>query len=125
MIEFDPHSITHAHLAPMLSVSDVIDDGYTIAILGDVDHPHPDEITVRWSLDENVTTSTLPNTDGAWSLTMQSSSEHFYLNITANHDLEETFSPPSSKSTEQFLQKRTATRVNRRISHSIRISRSR
>ncbi len=90
--EFDPHSITHAHPAPMLSVSDVIDDGYTIAILGEVDHPHPDEITVRLSLDENVTISTLPNTDGAWSLTMQSSSEQFYLNITANHDLEETTS---------------------------------
>ena len=55
-IEFDPHSITHAHPA-----SDVVGerrdyhDGYTIAILGDVDHLHPDEITVRLSLDENVT----------------------------------------------------------------------
>ena len=66
--EFDPHSITHAHPAPMLSVSNVIDDGSTIAILGDIDHPHPDEITVRLSLDEGVTISTLPNKDGAWSV---------------------------------------------------------
>ena len=38
--EFDPHSITHAHPAPVLSVSKVIDDGSTIAILGDIDHLH-------------------------------------------------------------------------------------
>ena len=90
--EFDPHSITHAHPAPVLSVSEMVDDGSTIAILGDVDHLHPDEITVSLSLDENVTISTLPNIDGAWSLTVQSSAEQFYLNITANHDLEETTS---------------------------------
>ena len=30
--------------------------------------------------------------DGAWSLTVNSSAEQFYLNITANHDLEETTS---------------------------------
>ena len=92
--EFDPHSITHAHPAPVLSVSEMVDDGSTIAILGDVDHLHPDEITVSLSLDENVTISTLPNIDGAWSLTVQSSAEQFYLNITANHDLEETTSDP-------------------------------
>ena len=90
--EFDPHSITHAHPAPVLSVSEMVDDGSTIAILGDIDHLHPDEITVSLSLDENVTISTLPNIDGAWSLTVQSSSEQFYLNITANHDIEETTS---------------------------------
>lgn len=92
--EFDPHSITHAHPAPVLSVSEMVDDGSTIAILGDVDHLHPDEITVSLSLDENVTISTLPNIDGAWSLTVQSSAEQFYLNITANHDIEETTSDP-------------------------------
>ena len=92
--EFDPHSITHAHPAPVLSVREMVDDGSTIAILGDVDHLHPDEITVSLSLDENVTISTLPNIDGAWSLTVQSSSEQFYLNITANHDIEETTSDP-------------------------------
>ena len=90
--EFDPHSITHAHPAPVLSVSKVIDDGSTIAILGDIDHLHPDEISVRLSLDEDVTISTQPNMDGVWSLTVQSSAEQFYLNITAYHDLEETTS---------------------------------
>ena len=33
--EFDPHSIIHTHPAPVLSVSNVIDDGFTIAIFGD------------------------------------------------------------------------------------------
>ena len=90
--EFDPHSITHAHPAPGLSVSNVIDNGSAIAIFGDVDHLHPNEISVRLSLDEDVTISTQPNMDGAWSLTVNSSAEQFYLNITANHDLEETTS---------------------------------
>ena len=90
--EFDPHSITHAHPAPGLSVSNVIDNGSAIAIFGDVDHLHPNEISVRLNLDEDVTISTQPNMDGAWSLTVNSSAEHFYLNITANHDLEETTS---------------------------------
>ena len=90
--EFDPHSITHAHPAPGLSVSNVIDNGSAIAIFGDVDHLHPNEISVRLNLDEDVTISTQPNMDGAWSLTVNSSAEQFYLNITANHDLEETTS---------------------------------
>ena len=81
--EFDPHSITHPHPAPVLSVSNVIDDGSTIAILGDIDHLHPDEITVKLSLDENFTISTKPNTDGTWSLTVQSGAEYIYINITA------------------------------------------
>ena len=93
--EFDPHSITHAHPAPVLSVGNVIDDGFTIAVFGDVDHLHPDEITVRLSPDEDITISTQPNTEGAWSLTMQSSAERIYLNITATHDLEETTSDPT------------------------------
>ena len=94
--EFDPHSINHAHPAPVLSVSNVIDDGFTIAIFGDIDHLHPDEITVRLSPDEDITISTQPNTDGDWSLTMQSNAERIYLNITATHDLEETTSDTTS-----------------------------
>ncbi|MEK9909458.1 MAG: YHYH protein [Candidatus Thalassarchaeaceae archaeon] len=95
-IEFDPHSIIHAHPAPVLSVSNVIDDGFTIAIFGEVDHLHPDEITVRLSPEEDITISTQPNTDGDWSLTMQSSAERIYLNIIATHDLEETTSDTTS-----------------------------
>ena len=91
-VPLDPHSMFHTHPAPVLSVSNVIDDGSTVALLGDVDHLHPDEITVRLSLDEDVTVSTQPNTDGAWSLTVQSSAQQIYLNITATHDLEETTS---------------------------------
>jgi hypothetical protein len=94
--EFDPHSINHAHPAPVLSVSNVIDDGFTIAIFGDIDHLHPDEITVRLIPDEDITISTQPNTDGDWSLTMQSNAERIYLNITATHDLEETTSDTTS-----------------------------
>ena len=88
----DPHSMFHTHPAPVLSVNNVIDDGSTIAILGDVDHAHPDEITVTMRFDEDVSISTQPNTDGAWSHSVQSSSERVYLNITATHDLEETTS---------------------------------
>ncbi|MGB1097885.1 MAG: hypothetical protein ACPG34_01220, partial [Poseidonia sp.] len=91
-VPLDPHSMFHTHPAPVLSVSNVIDDGSTIAILGDVDHLHSDEITVRLSLDEDFTISTQPNTDGAWSLSVQSSAEQVYLNITASHDEEETSS---------------------------------
>ena len=88
----DPHSMFHTHPAPVLSVNNVIDDGSTIAILGDVEHAHPDEITVTMRFDEDVSISTQPNTEGAWSLSVQSSSERVYLNITATHDLEETTS---------------------------------
>ena len=91
-VPLDPHSMFHTHPAPELSVSNVIDDGSTIAILGDVDHLHPDEITVTLSIEEDVSISTQPNTDGAWSLTIQSSAERIYLNITATHDDEETIS---------------------------------
>ena len=90
--EFDPHSINHAHPPPVLSVSDVVDAGSTIGIFGYVDHLHPNEITVSLSHDENVTITTQPNMDGAWSLIFNSSAEQFSLNITAHHDLEETTS---------------------------------
>ncbi|MGB1421609.1 MAG: YHYH protein [Poseidonia sp.] len=88
----DPHSMFHTHPAPVLSVNNVIDNGSTIAILGDVEHAHPDEITVTMRFDEDVSISTQPNTEGAWSLSVQSSSERVYLNITATHDLEDTTS---------------------------------
>lgn len=91
-VPLDPHAMFHTHPAPVLSVSNVIDDGSAIAILGDVNHLHPDEITVRLSLDEDVVISTQPNTDGAWSLTVQSSAEQVYLNITAAHDVDGTTS---------------------------------
>ena len=36
--------------------------------------------------------SAQPNLNGAWSLTLQSNAEKVYINITASHDLEQTFS---------------------------------
>jgi len=91
-VPLDPHSMFHTHPAPVLSVSNVIDNGSTIAVLGDVEHLHPDEITVTLRIDEDVSISTQPNTDGAWSLSVQSSVERVYLNVTATHDVEETTS---------------------------------
>jgi len=91
-VPLDPHSMFHTHPAPVLSVSNVIDDGSTIAILGDVDHLHPDEITVSLIIDEDFSISTQPNTDGAWTLSVQSTAEQIYINITATHDVEETTS---------------------------------
>jgi len=57
-----------------------------------VSHLHPDEITVSISFDEDASFSTQPNTEGAWSLSVQSSAESVYLNITATHDVEQTTS---------------------------------
>ena len=91
-VPLDPHSMYHTHPAPLLSVDNVIDDGSTIVILGDVNHLHPDEITVSMSFDEDASFSTQPNTEGAWSLSVQSSAERVYLNITATHDVEQTTS---------------------------------
>lgn len=91
-VPLDPHSMFHTHPAPVLSVSNVIDDGTSVAILGDVDHLHPSELTITLSVNEDVSISTQPNTQGAWSLTLQSSAEQIYLNITATHDAEETAS---------------------------------
>ena len=91
-VSLDPHSMFHTHPAPVLSINNVIDNGSTIAILGDVNHLHPDEITITMSFDEDVSISTQPNTEGVWSLSVQTSAERVYLNITATHDFEETTS---------------------------------
>ncbi|MCH1540309.1 MAG: YHYH protein [Candidatus Poseidonia sp.] len=91
-VTLDPHSMFHTHPAPVLSINNVIDNGSTIAILGDVNHLHPDEITITMSFDEDVSISTQPNTEGVWSLSVQTSAERVYLNITATHDFEETTS---------------------------------
>jgi len=91
-IPLDPHAMFHSHPAPVLSVSNVIDDGSTIAVLGDVDHLHPDEVTVTLRFDEDGSIFTQPNTDGAWSLSVRSGSERVYLNITATHGSDATTS---------------------------------
>ncbi|MDA9722658.1 YHYH protein [Euryarchaeota archaeon] len=92
-IPFDPHTISHTHPVPVLTVTDVVDDGSTVVVTGSVNHQHPDEITVL--ADQGVSISpviTQPNLNGAWSLILQNNAEKVYINITASHDLEQTFS---------------------------------
>ena len=92
-IPFDPHTISHTHPVPVLTVTDVVDDGSTVVVTGSVNHQHPDEITVL--ADQGVSISpviTQPNLKGAWSLILQNNAEKVYINITASHDLEQTFS---------------------------------
>ena len=92
-VPLDPHSMFHTHPAPVLSVNNVIDDGSTIVILGDVSHLHPDEITVTMSIDEDFSISTQPNMEGTWSLSVQSSEEgEIQFIITASHPVEDTHS---------------------------------
>ena len=92
-IPFDPHTISHNHPDPVLTVANVVDDGTLVIVTGNVDHLHPDEITVRAFQGESMSPATTqPNLNGAWSLTLQSNAEKVYINITAWHDLEQTFS---------------------------------
>lgn len=92
-IPFDPHTMFHTHPAPVLTVTDVVDDGTLVVVTGNVNHLHPDEITVRAEKGENTSpVTTQPNLNGAWSLTIESTASKIYINITASHDLEQTFS---------------------------------
>ena len=91
--EFDPHSITHAHPAPVLTVADVVYDNTSVVVTGNVNHLHPEEISVRADLRGGTPlVATQPNLNGEWSLTLQSTAQKVHINITASHDLEETFS---------------------------------
>ena len=91
--EFDPHSITHAHPAPVLTVADVVYDNTSVVVTGNVNHLHPEEISVRADLGGGTPlVATQPNLNGEWSLTLQSTAQKVHINITASHDLEETFS---------------------------------
>lgn len=92
-IPFDPHTISHNHPDPVLTVANVVDNGTLVIVTGYVDHLHPDEITVRAFQGESMSPAvTQPNLNGGWSLTLQSNAEKVYINITASHDLEQTFS---------------------------------
>ena len=91
--EFDPHSITDAHPAPVLTVADVVYDNTSVVVTGNVNHLHPEEISVRADLGGGTPlVATQPNLNGEWSLTLQSTAQKVHINITASHDLEETFS---------------------------------
>ena len=70
-IPFDPHTISHTHPEPVLTVTYVVDDGTLIVVTGSVDHLHPDEITVRADQGGSMSpTTTQPNINRAWSLTL-------------------------------------------------------
>ena len=92
-IPFDPHIISHNHPSPVLTVANVVDNGTLVIVTGNVDHLHPDEITVRAFQGESMSPAvTQPNLNGDWSLILQNDAEKVYINITASHDLEQTFS---------------------------------
>ena len=92
-IPFDPHTISHNHPSPVLTVANVVDNGTLVIVTGNVDHLHPDEITVRAFQGESMSPAvTQPNLNGDWSLILQNDAEKVYINITASHDLEQTFS---------------------------------
>ena len=50
----DPHALQHAHPAPILSITEVVDDGSVITVSGFVDHLHPSEILVSWNSQSRV-----------------------------------------------------------------------
>ena len=92
-VPLDPHSLAHNHPAPVLTVSDVVDDGSIIVILGHVDHLHPDEITITMTFDGDVSLSTQANAEGDWSLRAESDrQESIELSIIATHPVEGTAS---------------------------------
>ena len=92
-IPFYPHTMLHTNPAPVLTFTNVVYDGTLVVVTGNVNHLHPDEITVRADKGENTSQATTqPNLNGAWSLTIESTTSKIYINITASHDLEQTFS---------------------------------
>ena len=92
-IPFDPHTISHTHPDPVLTVTDVVDNGTSVVVTGNVEHQHPDEITVLADQGASMSpVATQPNLNGDWSLIIQNNADKVYINITASHDLEQTFS---------------------------------
>ena len=92
-VPLDPHSLAHNHPAPVLTVSDVVDDGSVIVILGHVDHLHPDEITITMTFEGDLSLSTQANLQGDWSLRAESDvQEDIQLTIVATHPVEATAS---------------------------------
>ncbi len=92
-VPLDPHSLAHNHPAPVLSVTDVVDDGSIIVLLGHVDHLHPDEITITMTFGGDVSLSTQANLEGDWSLRAESDrQESIELSIIATHPVEGTAS---------------------------------
>ncbi len=92
-VPLDPHKLAHNHPAPVLTVSDVIDDGDVVVFIGSIDHLHPEEILVMATYDGDMTLSTQPNLQGQWSMTVRTSAqEPMQFSISATHPAEGTSS---------------------------------
>ncbi len=91
----DPHSLEHTHPAPLLTVSNVVDDGSSVTFEGAVDHLHPNELVVEVRLDQQAPVETQPNTTGSWSVVVEFDGPGV-LNfvLLASHPSEGTASDP-------------------------------
>ena len=91
----DPHGLAHTHPAPLLTVSNAVDDGSSVTFEGTVDHLHPNELVVEVRLDQQAPVETQPNTTGSWSVVVEFDGTGV-LNfvLLASHPSEGTASDP-------------------------------
>ena len=92
-ILLDPHDEAHTHPAPTLTVTNVVDDGSTIAIDGVVAHLHPSEVVVTVSVNSGNEQSVSVSDQAEWSVFLQSDAEGLVsISVTASHTTENTVS---------------------------------
>lgn len=92
-ILIDPHDEAHTHPAPTLTITNVVDNGSTIAIDGVVAHLHPSEVTVTVSVNSGTEQSVSVNDQAEWSVFLQSDAEGLVsISVTASHTTENTVS---------------------------------
>jgi len=91
----DPHSLDHTHPAPLLTVSNVVDDGSSVTFEGAVDHLHPNELVVEVRLGQQAPVETQPNTTGSWSVVVDTDEKGtLTFLLQASHPSEGTPSDP-------------------------------
>ncbi len=101
----DPHALAHTHPAPILEVTNVVDDGTQISFSGTVAHLHPEELEVEAVLDGLSVGTTQPNAQGAWSLVFTTdSSGAFEVALTATHPDEGTTSETSTVTVDRTVE---------------------
>ena len=84
-ILLDPHDEAHTHPAPTLTVTNVVDDGSTIAIDGVVAHLHPSEVVVTVSVNSGNEQSVSVSDQAEWSVFLQSDAEGLVsISVTAS-----------------------------------------
>ncbi|MGA0380563.1 MAG: hypothetical protein ACO3NJ_07170, partial [Candidatus Poseidoniaceae archaeon] len=89
----DPHDKVHTHPAPTLTITNVVDNGSTIAIDGVVAHLHPSEVVVTVSVNSGTEQSVSVNDQAEWSVFLQSDAEGIVtISVTASHTTENTVS---------------------------------